>query len=120
MTTDFGALRERIRHSIDTRSWQRFHTPKNLSMAIAVEAAELMEPFQWHDSHDAAAVGDDDELVAAVEEELADVVIYCISLANQLDIDLLEAVSDKLDENERRFDDTGTAEFVENLDRWVN
>lgn len=88
-------------------------------MAIAVEAAELMEPFQWHDNQDAAAIKEDDALVATVEEELADVLIYAMSLAIRLDIDLLGAVSRKLDENERRFDEEATAEFNANLDRWV-
>lgn len=120
MPAEYSRLRNRVRRFVETRGWERFHTPKNLSMAIAVEAAELMEPFQWHDNQDPAAIRTDDELRAVVEEELADIVIYCLSLAIRLDIDLLAAMSRKLDENERRFDDEGTAEFVENLDRWVD
>lgn len=119
MPADFRSLRRRVRRFVAARSWTRFHTPKNLSMAIAVEAAELMEPFQWHDNQDAAAIKEDEALVATVEEELADVLIYAMSLAIRLDIDLLGAVSRKLDENERRFDEEATAEFNANLDRWV-
>lgn len=89
-------------------------------MAIAVEAAELMEPFQWHDNQDPAAIKEDDALLAAVEEELADLLIYVIIMAIRLDIDLLGAVSRKLEENERRFDEETSAEFKADLDRWVD
>ncbi|MDX1746945.1 MAG: nucleotide pyrophosphohydrolase [Halobacteriales archaeon] len=120
MTDDMATLSRRVDRFVERRSWGRFHTPKNLSMAIAVEAAELMEPFQWHDNQAPGAVKEDPALVEAVEEELADIMIYCLSLATRLDIDLLEAVAETLDENERRFDEDATATFVEDLEGWVD
>jgi len=76
------------------RDWQRFHTPKNLAAALVVEAAELLEPFQWLDGE--ASRDLDPRQREAVRQEMADVLIYLVSLANHLDIDLLRAAEDKL------------------------
>lgn len=98
-----GALRQAVADFVNTREWQPFHTPKNLSMSIAIEAAELMERFQWLTPEEAlAAVADPDER-AAVAEELADVVIYCLSLCNALGLDVTAAVLGKLETNEHRY-----------------
>jgi NTP pyrophosphatase (non-canonical NTP hydrolase) len=101
--TTVAALRQAIADFVDARDWQPFHTPKNLSMSIAIEAAELMERFQWLTTEEArAAVVDADER-AAVADELADTVIYCLSMCNALDIDISSAVQTKLQANEHRY-----------------
>jgi dCTP diphosphatase len=101
--TTVGALRQAVADFVNDRDWRPFHTPKNLSMSIAIEAAELMERFQWLTPEEAmAAVGESDER-AAVADELADIIIYCLSLSNALDLDISSAVLGKLQTNERRY-----------------
>ena len=101
--TTIAALRQAVAEFVDARDWQPFHGPKNLSMSIAIEAAELMERFQWLTTEEAqAAVADPDER-AAVADELADIVIYCLSLSNALDLDVSSAVLGKLETNEHRY-----------------
>lgn len=107
MTTDahttVGALRQAVAAFVNDREWQPFHSPKNLSMSIAIEAAELMERFQWLTAKEAQAAVTDPVERAAVADELADVVIYCLSLSNALDLDVSTAVLAKLEANEYRF-----------------
>jgi dCTP diphosphatase len=101
--TTVGALRQAVAAFVDARDWQPFHGAKNLSMSIAIEAAELMERFQWLTTQEAQdAVREPDER-AAVAEELADIVIYCLSLSNALDLDVSSAVLGKLQTNEHRY-----------------
>ena len=118
MTQDLSELRERYASFVEERDWVRYETPKNLSMAISIEASELAELFLWHDNVSPERVREDSHMMANVEEELADVVIYCLGMANRLDIDLLEAVSAKLDANEERFDAEESARVRESLERW--
>jgi dCTP diphosphatase len=101
--TTLADLRQRVADFVAARDWQRFHVPRNLSVAIAVEAAELMEHFQWLTQEQALLALDDEEKRAAVVDELADVLIYGLSLANALGIDVSAAVLSKLTRNEQRF-----------------
>jgi dCTP diphosphatase len=101
--TTVGALRQAVAGFVNEREWQPFHTPKNLSMSIAIEAAELMEHFQWLTAEEAHATADDPGERAALADELADVIIYCLSLSNALDLDISSAVLGKLQTNEHRF-----------------
>ena len=101
--TTLAALRQRVAEFVAARDWEQFHVPKNLSIAVAVEAAELMEHFQWLSHEQAAVAMQDDEKRAAVADELADVLIYALSLANALDVDVSAAILNKLARNERRF-----------------
>jgi NTP pyrophosphatase (non-canonical NTP hydrolase) len=103
--TTLADLRRRIAVFIAARDWEQFHTPKNLSASIAIEAAELLEHFQWLTDEQAEAAMQDGEKLAAVVDELADVVIYALSLANAMDVDVSKAVLDKLERNEERFPD---------------
>jgi len=97
--TTVGMLREAVASFVDAREWRPFHSPKNLAMSIAIEAAELMERFQWLTEDEAwAAAGG-----AGVAEELADVLIYCLSFSNALDLDISAAVLAKLQVNEGRY-----------------
>ena len=94
-----GLLRQAVAAFVDDREWRPFHSPKNLAMSIAIEAAELMERFQWLSEDQAWAAGGE----AGVAEELADVLIYCLSLSNALDLDVSAAVLAKLQVNEGRY-----------------
>jgi dCTP diphosphatase len=101
--TSVGALRQAVADFVDARNWQPYHGPKNLSMSIAIEAAELMERFQWLTTEEAQAAVEDPAEQAAVSGELADIVIYCLSLSNALDLDVSSAVLGKLQTNEHRY-----------------
>ena len=101
--TTLAELRQLLRTFVDERDWRQFHSPKNLSMALAVEAAELMEHFQWIGGEESRRVADRPEKLAAVAEELADVLCYGLALANQLDIDIAAAIRAKVAKNERKY-----------------
>jgi NTP pyrophosphatase (non-canonical NTP hydrolase) len=96
-------LCQEIAQFVDERSWQQYHTPKSLSMSIAIEAAELMEHFQWHGNEASLEVAQHDAVRNEIAAELADVLIYCLALANVLEIDAGEAVLAKLARNRQRF-----------------
>jgi dCTP diphosphatase len=94
-------LREELRRFAAERDWDQFHSPKNLAAALAVEAAELLEPFQWLTEEQSRHL--DAEQLAAVRDEVADVLLYLIRLADELDIDLDAAARDKLVHNALRY-----------------
>lgn len=101
--TTVSTLRRAVGRFVKARSWERYHTPKNLAMSIAIEAAELMERFQWVSSDESIELLKNAEARAAVADELSDVLIYCLALSNQADIDLSTAILAKLERNEDRF-----------------
>jgi len=98
---DLARLRAIVRTFVDERDWDQFHTPKNLSAALSVEAAELLEHFQW------LQTGSADELGATklvqVRHEMADVLVYLVRLADKLDVDLLAAVEEKMVLNRAKY-----------------
>ena len=94
-------LREALRRFVADRDWEQFHSPKNLAMALSVEAAELLEHFQW--MSEAQSRMPDPDTRSGVQEELADVFLYLILLADKLDIDLLAAAADKIVHNEAHY-----------------
>ncbi len=83
----------RVRVFRDARDWSQFHTPENLAKSIAIEAGELLENFQWNSDFDKEKV----------DEELADVMIYCIHMADALGVDINKIISDKMDKNELKY-----------------
>lgn len=99
--TDFLALRDLLRQFAADRDWQQFHTPKNLASALSVEAAELLEHFQWLTPEQSARLTGD--ALAGVRDEMADVLLYLIRLADQLDVDLLAAAHLKIAANARKY-----------------
>ena len=101
--TTIAELRLAVQKFVDDRNWAKYHTPKNLSMSIAIEAAEILEHFQWRTTEESISLMEDNEAYAEIIDELADVLIYCLSFANQADIDISRAVRAKLDRNEDRF-----------------
>jgi NTP pyrophosphatase (non-canonical NTP hydrolase) len=101
--TTLAELRDLVRRFVDERQWRQFHSPKNLSMSLAIEAAELMEHFQWSDIGQSRAAADDPQKLAAITEELADVLCYALAMANELGIDLATAVRDKMLKNAAKY-----------------
>lgn len=96
-------LATEIKKFADARNWEQFHTPKNLSMAVAGEAGELVAEFQWLTADQSMRSNMSDENLRDVELEIADVAIYLIRLADVLGVDVSEVVRKKLAINESRF-----------------
>lgn len=101
--TTVAALKLAVHHFVAARDWYQYHTPKNLAMCIAIEAAEIMEHFQWQSLEESAVLMADSARHAEVADELADVLIYCLSFANSSGIDISTAIQKKLARNELRF-----------------
>ena len=101
--TPLAELRNWVRAFVDARDWRQFHSPKNLAMSLAIEAAELMEHFQWLTPEQSRAVAADPAKCAAAGEELADVICYALALSNEMQIDLTTAVRKKMVKNEQKY-----------------
>ncbi len=101
MNADLKALREALRTFATERDWDQFHSPKNLAAALSVEAAELLEHFQWLTDEQSRSLSP--EQLQPIREELADVLLYLIRLADKLDVDLLAAAEAKLVLNARKY-----------------
>lgn len=100
---DLAALQRRLVEFARARDWQPFHTPKNLASALSVEAAELLEIFQWMTPEQASAVMADPGTAHRVRDEVADVLAYLLQFCAVLEVDVLEALAAKIDRNEKRF-----------------
>ena len=98
---DLARLRALVRQFVDERDWDQFHTPKNLSSALSVEAAELLEHFQWLQHGRIDELGADK--LEQVRHEMADVLVYLVRLADKLDVDLMAAVEDKMVINRAKY-----------------
>ena len=94
-------LRDALRAFTREREWDRYHTPKNLAMALIVEAAELAEHFQWLTAEESQSPQDGKR--EKIRDELADVLIYLVELADTLDIDLIAAARDKIGKNALKY-----------------
>ncbi len=101
MSDELIQLRDALREFARQREWDPFHSPKNLASALSVEAAELLEHFQWLTEEQSRALAPD--LRQAVGEELADVLLYLIRLADKLDLDLVAVARAKLERNAEKY-----------------
>lgn len=101
--TSVDELRRLVRQFVEERDWRQFHAPKNLSMSLAIEAAELMEHFQWIDAAASREVGRDAAKLTAIGEELADVLCYALALANELNLDVSTIIRDKMHKNALKY-----------------
>ena len=99
--TTVAELREVVESFVAARDWHQFHSPKNLSMSLAIETAELMEHFQWITTDESRTL--DETRLAAVREELADFLCYILAIANELEIDVSQALRDKMVKNEQKY-----------------
>jgi len=101
--TTLDDLKQLVAKFIAERNWQGYHLSKNLAMSIAIEAAELMEYFQWQDNEEGQFSLSHPATKTAIGDELADILIYTISFALQADLDISEIVHTKMEKNENRF-----------------
>lgn len=95
---DFATVQRNVLAFRDERDWDQFHTPKDLAISVAIEAGELLDCFQWT-GRDVTA----DANAQRIREELADVLIYCMYLADSMGVDVPQLIEDKLETNERRY-----------------
>ncbi len=101
MSDSLAELRARINQFVKERDWDQFHSPKNLAMAMIVEAAELVEHFQWDTLEESRQL--DDEKREQVGQELADTFVYLLRIAEVTGIDLIEAANRKIDLNAKKY-----------------
>ena len=101
VSSDGERIVESLRRFVSERDWQQFHTPKNLAMALSVEASELLEHFQWLTAEESEALSEDTR--NAVADEIADVQIYLLMLADRLGINIEEAVGIKIVKNGKKY-----------------
>ncbi len=101
--TTVSALKVEVSRFRDDRDWLKFHNPKDLSMALSVESSELEELFLWKDTEFVRKMPEDKEQLQRIKEEMADVGIYLLSLADVLGVDLSDAVAEKLVKNSKKY-----------------
>ena len=99
---DIKSIQQQLADFADERDWDQFHNPKNLAMALSVEASELVEIFQWLTAKQSEAIMQSDE-ATHVKEEIADILIYLLRMADKLNIDLDSAVSAKIIKNSKKY-----------------
>ncbi len=102
-TTTLADLKRLVNDFVDRRDWHQFHAPKNLAMSLAIEAAELMEHFQWISGEESRRAAEDPERLETIGDELADVLCYALAMANELGLDLSTAIRRKMAKNERKY-----------------
>ena len=100
---DLEAIFKYQRKFAEDRDWEQFHTPKNLAMALSVEASELLEIFQWLTPEQSKDISKNPELMKSVKNEMSDTLYYLLRMTDILDIDLEEALSSKMLENEKKY-----------------
>jgi len=100
---DIDKIRKRLSEFAKDRNWDQFHSPKNLSMALAAEAAELLEIFQWLTEEQSRKIINNEKEMSLIKEEIADVVIYLVRLADKLHLDIGKAVLEKIALNEKKY-----------------
>ena len=100
---DIPKIQSRLKEFASERDWDQYHSPKNLSMALSVEASELMEIFQWVGAEESRKVVDHPDKLGEVEAEIADICIYAIRLADVIGIDLETAIDQKIDQNIEKY-----------------
>jgi NTP pyrophosphatase (non-canonical NTP hydrolase) len=99
--SELGELRQRLEQFAAERDWDQFHSPKNLAIAVSVEAGELLEHFQWLTPEQSAQLSE--SKLAQVRQELADVFLYLVSLSDKLGVDLVTAALEKLEINAKKY-----------------
>lgn len=101
--TTMAQVSQLVANFVDQRDWNQFHSPKNLSMALSIEAGELMEHFQWISMEESREVVNDQKRVDAIAEEVADVLSYTVAIARQLNIDLAATIEKKMEKNRLKY-----------------
>ena len=96
-------IKDLMESFVKERDWQQFHKSKNLSMALSVEASELVELFQWLENEEAEQMMKDNDFRSKAIDEIADILLYAIAFANRNDIDISEAIKQKIEKNKKKY-----------------
>ena len=99
---NINELMEKINQFVRQRNWEIYHTPRNLASSISIESSELLEHFQWEDLSK-KDIKFDEEKIKDISDELADVMIYCLRLMYELDLDFEKIILDKIEENKIKY-----------------
>ena len=102
--TTFKEVKSRLQDFNGARDWHRYHNPKDLAVSISIESAELLENFQWKPALGSDEIKQDEEVIKNVKDEVADLLIYLFILADGLNIDISQAMLEKIQKNEERFE----------------
>lgn len=105
-------LKKKVKGFVSERDWEKYHTSKNIAESISIESAELLEEFQWKSGEEIEKLIKNPEKRKSIEEEVADVMIYCISMANRLDIDLGKAIEEKIESNREKYPTEKSLNFL--------
>ena len=100
---NFEEIKKLVKDFSDKRNWKKYHHPKELAISLLLEASELLEIFQWKEKENIEQIKQNEEMLNDIKREIADVIIYSVNLANQLDIDLSESIYEKIEENNRKY-----------------
>ena len=101
--TTVNEIKTQVEEFISKRDWSQFHGPKNLSMAISIEASELMDLFKWYSSEECETIMEQDKIHESATDEIADIMIYAISFCNRNNIDISQAIKQKLEKNNKKY-----------------
>ena len=96
-------LKEAVQSFVHERSWEKYHNPKDLAESICIEAAELLQLFQWLKPKETEQIKEDSLKMQQIKEELSDVIVYCLSMTNIMNIDMTSAILDKLEQNRKKY-----------------
>ena len=96
-------LKRMVKDFVEERNWGKYHNSKDIAISIALEAAELMELFQWKGQQEVLEMLKDQDKLVRVKEELADIMILCLNMANVLNVDVSQAIAEKIDKNKAKY-----------------
>jgi len=99
----FLELSERVSNFIKEREWEKFHNPKDVAISVSIEAAELLENFQWRDDEEVDKMLEDRNYLNRITEEMADVMVYLIVMSNKLGVNLIDIALKKMEKNEEKY-----------------
>ena len=102
-TTNLEELKAKVREFVEARDWTKYHNPKDIAISIGIEASELVEIFQWVKESEIDSVLSNPEKLDNLREELADIFVYCLSMANSLNIDISDAIVEKIQKNMKKY-----------------
>ena len=96
-------LKKKVASFVRERRWEKFHNPKDISISISLEAAELLENFQWRSNGEIEKMLESKSYFTGIKEEMADIMIYLVAMSNRLGVDLVEEEFKKMEKNERKY-----------------
>ena len=101
--TKLHELKDKIKSFCDARDWDQFHDPKELAIALSIEASELLEHFRWKNKEEVKKIWEDPQKKEDIEDEMADILYFLVRMAQRYNLDLSEALDRKMEKNEKKY-----------------